>query len=298
MQILTSEDLLKQQLSEISEKKIKSTKPVEIAKGVGVKYNAELQEMVNMIRADISNTLNEQIKSLEFEYTADSWVDIIQSSILALKSKWSNEIFQAWANRTASTFVQAVNLQNQKQMTKQFSRFGIDVFNANSVVSDYLQASIADNTQLIQSIASQYLERVETIVITNMRAGMRPSKIEQQLVDQFGVTKRRARMIARDQTSKTSNGLARKRMQASGVEYFQWITSKDERVRSRHRRIANKMTAYGLGVYKWDNLPLSDSGEPIACGDDYQCRCIARPVLEREVRENQRQGKVVKGVYK
>lgn len=73
-------------------------------------------------------------------------------------------------------------------------------------------------------------------------------------------------MIARDQTAKVNGDLASRRQRAVGINYFQWIDSDDERVRSRHESIANRLTAYGKGIYRWDNPPLSDRGVPIIPG--------------------------------
>ena len=42
-------------------------------------------------------------------------------------------------------------------------------------------------------------------------------------------------------------------------------------MRDRHQEIAEKVTAYGPGIYRWDNPPLSDKGEPIIPGGDYSC---------------------------
>ena len=104
----------------------------------------------------------------------------------------------------ATNFITDINTRNIQTMGKQFGSFGIDIMTNNKQVTDFLQASIAENVQLITSIQSQYLDRVETLVLTNMRAGLRPSAIQQQLQDQFSITKNRAKMIARDQTSKAN----------------------------------------------------------------------------------------------
>lgn len=291
---MTSEELLQQQLAEISETQAAKTKPVELPKEIGIRYNAELQRIVKSIQQEINKAIVPQLKHLAPDYTADSWVDTITSTIALLRQRLSGDNFKRFAERLATNFITDINTRKIQTMGKMFGAFGIDIMTNNKQITDFLQASIAENVQLITSVQSQYLDRVETLVLNSMRAGLRPSAIQQQLQDQFGVTENRARMIARDQTSKAANGLARKRMQASGIEFFQWITSKDERVRSRHSRIANKITMYGLGIYRWNDLPLDDKGQPIAPGDDYQCRCIARPVLRSEVEKNQRDGRVAK----
>jgi len=170
-------------------------------------------------------------------------------------------------------------------------RIGLDIYGDSQVLQDYLDASVYDNTQLIKSIPSQYLTRVQTIVTTNTRAGLRPSAITKVIQDEFGVTERRAKMIARDQTSKLTGDLMEKRQREAGFPYFEWNDSDDSRVRARHEQLANRVTAYGRGIYRWDNLPLSDEGKPIKPGSDYQCRCIAIPISQREVDENRKAGR-------
>ena len=296
MVAITSEELLQRQLADISEQQAAKSKPIELPKAIGISYNAELQRMVRRIKKDIDQSIKPQVKDLEFEYTADSWADVIEVSLAALRQRWSSEIFNRFAERLASKFVQAVNVQNQQQFQNQYKSFGVNIYAGNQAVSDYLDATVKDNVRLIKSIPDQYLTQVESIVLGNMRAGMRPSAINKQLQDQFGVTERRARVISRDQTSKASNGLAKKRMESSGFQYFAWIDSKDSRVRSRHKHIANKVTKYGKGIYSFGDLPLNDKGIPIAPSDDIQCRCVMRPVLESEVKANQKAGRVAKGV--
>jgi len=67
-------------------------------------------------------------------------------------------------------------------------------------------------------------------------------------------------------------------------------------VRDRHAHLAEKVTAYGKGIYRWDNPPLSDNGTPITVGTDFQCRCTARPVSQREVNKNIKDGDTDKNV--
>ena len=298
MVAITSEELLQQQLADISEQQAAKSKPIELPKAIGISYNAELQRMVRRIKKDIDQSIKPQVKDLEVEYTADSWADVIEVSLAALRQRWSSAVFNRFAERMASKFVQAVNLQNQQQFQNQYKSFGINIYAGNQSVSDYLDATVKDNVRLIKSIPDQYLTQVESIVLGNMRAGMRPSAINKQLQDQFGVTERRARVISRDQVSKASNGLAKKRMESSGFKYFQWIDSKDSRVRSRHKHIANKVTKYGKGIYSFSDLPLNDKGIPIAPSDDIQCRCVMRPVLLSEIEENKRKGLTNKSVSK
>lgn len=62
----------------------------------------------------------------------------------------------------------------------------------------------------------------------------------------------------------------------AGAEYFLWVDAHDQRVRHRHKEIANADVGFGKGVYRFDDMPLSDDGTPIQPGSDYNCRCIMR----------------------
>ena len=121
-----------------------------------------------------------------------------------------------------------------------------------------------------------------------MRQGMRPSHIESQLVEQFGVSERNAKRIARDQHSKIQGEVSKLRQEASGIKYFRWLDADDSRVRPLHRRCANKDVGFGKGVYRWDQLPKNEKGQPIYPGSEINCRCVAVPVPESMVKRTKR----------
>lgn len=269
---------------------------------IGIHYNAKLQRLARQVKKDIDAELVPLVRSLAPEYvqdaarpTTDAWSDVILALIAELKRRWASEWVTRGADRIAGEFVQSALKKSERDLKKSA---GIDVFSGSPVMRDYLKASVQQNVKLIQSIPEKYLGQVETLLIANMRSGMRPSFIVTALQEQFGVTQRDAKRIARDQAGKIQGELAEKQQRGAGFEYFGWEDSDDSRVRTRHREIAEKVTAYGKGIYRWDNLPLSDKGLPIKPGSDYECRCIPRPVSAREVEENRKQGKTNPGVYR
>lgn len=257
-----------------------NAKSVRLSKSSGVRYNAELQRIVNAVRKDINKTILPLVRRLQPEYATndasmifnDSWVDTIIAAIKAVKAKYSGPIFDAYSELVAANFVKDANRVNRERFNETTkSAFGIDVFGDNPDLVTYLQASVHDNAQLIQTIPMDYLDQVESIVFINIRAGNRSSVIAKQLTKQFGIEQRRAKFIARDQTESITGDLNVKRQKAAGFTYFAWDDSDDQRVRPRHRQIANKVTAYGKGIYRLDNQPLSDEGTPIIPGQDYNC---------------------------
>lgn len=257
---------------------------------IGIAYNAKLQALVKAVKRDIDEQIMPVVKRTAHEYVtdaafiADGWATDINTAINRLIAQWVSKL---GADAIAREFVRSASSYSGRKMRKSF---GVNLYNQPNL-TEYLEAAANQNIKLIQSIPMQYLDQVNNIVVTNMRTGNRPSAIEKQLQEQFGVTQRRAKMIARDQTAKITSEISEKRQRAAGFEYFQWVTSKDQRVRDRHHEIANTVTKYGKGIYRWDDLPKSDKGVPISCGSDYQCRCIAIAIDNEEVENNIKKGK-------
>lgn len=252
-----------------------------------IKYNRAMMQVMKLVREDVEATLIPLIKRAVPEYVQDAqWLEIIANALRSLTARWTSPFAQRQAERIAETFVKAAAGENERKAVS----FGIDLYGGNTELQDYLKAAAFQNSQLIKSLPARYLEQVQNIVIGNMRNGMRPSYIEQQLVKEFGVSQRRAKLIARDQHSKIQGDMNRIRQVKSGLKYFRWLTSHDDRVRHAHRVAGDKVTKYGKGVYSWDDLPIVD-GVPTFPGQPIQCRCVAVPITEAQVERNKKAGK-------
>lgn len=242
---------------------------------VGSEYNTQLQKLVLRIRKDVRELLLPAIEAEVPNYTADAWPQRIQAIIDRLVLKYNLPGFNMLADQVASKFVKsALDFADRKNRG-----FGIEVFNGNSTkLNNYLEAATLQNAGLIKSIPQKYLDDVAGAVQSGMRAGVLPKYIAKELEQSFGVSSRRAKFIARDQAAKVNGEITKQRQIDSGFEYFLWVDADDQRVRHRHRDIANAEGPFGKGIYKWTDLPLSSDGSPIQPGSDYQCRCISRPV--------------------
>ncbi len=94
-------------------------------------------------------------------------------------------------------------------------------------------------------------------------------------------TKRRASVIARDQTAKMNSQMAQARQVDAGVTHYQWRTAGDQRV------VGNPSGLYPKGnknhgnhfekngkIYSW-----KDTEPGHAPGEEILCRCIALAIL-------------------
>jgi SPP1 gp7 family putative phage head morphogenesis protein len=155
---------------------------------------------------------------------------------------------------------------------------GIDL-GASTKLAPVMKSFVKENVDLITSIPEQLLGDVETIIRKGVTAGVRSESLIGDIVSRFGVTERRASLIARDQTSKLVAQVAHTRQQEIGVKRFTWRTARDERVRGRpDGKYPNAIPSHwdrDGKVYRYDDPP--DGEMP---GDPVNCRCRAEPVLK------------------
>ena len=235
-------------------------------------YYRDMLKLLKDYKADVDRELVPLVKRLapETPIVQDSWIESITAVLDRLRAKWEGQTGKFRA--IASKFVRLGYNNTRKSIEVK-----IDMYGESQRMREYLDAAVAQNVSLIKSIGVDYHDQVTNAIIGNMRQGMRSSKIIEELSKQYGIRERHARFIARDQTAKAQGELARVRQLDVGYEYFKWETSRDERVRDEHHKLANQDVGYGKGVYRWDDLPEVD-GKPLYPGSDYQCRCTARPV--------------------
>lgn len=133
---------------------------------------------------------------------------------------------------------------------------------------------VHENAALITSIPDELHGDVESLVQRAVGSAMPSPKLAKHIEARFGVSRRKARFLARDQISKHAGKLNRARQRELGIDKFVWRSVGDERVRDWHRDELDGNT------YRWDKPPLSEDGEPIIPGEDYGCRCAGEPDFE------------------
>lgn len=104
------------------------------------------------------------------------------------------------------------------------------------------------------------------------RRGDRVETLRNVLLERYNVSQSRADLIARDQTLKLNGQITKKRQTDAGIREYRWNTSRDDRVRPTHRDLHNT-------TQSWNNPPRVAPGRYEHPGGDYQCRCIAVPIV-------------------
>lgn len=147
----------------------------------------------------------------------------------------------------------------------------------SGVVADVVRASIKQNVALIKSIPANYFLEIEGEVMRSIQSGRGMADLQPFLENRHGVSKRRAALIARDQTSKATTAINRARMQGLGVKKFKWLHSAG----GKEPRPLHLNTLNGK-IFSFDDPPVIDerTGERGLPGQLINCRCRMVPVIE------------------
>lgn len=151
--------------------------------------------------------------------------------------------------------------------------------NPNSaILRSKVDAFREQNIRLVEDAGRAYAASVRKIFSDPENQGRSWVEIKRDLITRGGVSESRAELIARDQTLKLNAQITQSRQQAAGVTRYRWSTSKDERVRADHRALEGT-------IQEWSDPPIIDkkSGRREHPGQDFQCRCVAVPVVDELV---------------
>lgn len=240
-------------------------------------YRRALLKFVNMIEQqtraiifphlqDLIDQRNAQVKIADSR--ADSWSDSVERLIGALELGINSD--KTIVPETLTMNIgQKTSEWNDREWRKTLKKvMGIDLVQSEPWLTDTIASFSKQNVALIVSIKDKSVTDIEGMVQRGIAGGERNERIRQEIIDQFGITRSRASLIARDQISKLNGQLTQTRQESFGITKYRWRTSGDERVRETHRAHEGK-------IFSWDNPPF-DTGHP---GQDYQCRCTAEPVF-------------------
>lgn len=209
------------------------------------------------------------------------------------------------AEDLATKWVQVVNLYNRQEMMKILrGALGIDI---GAIVDEQLKRDlevlIMENASYIKSIPDYLIGNVAKRVMQHFKGEPLPEgrTLKQQIKEEFKVSDGRAKVLARDQTSKMNTSLTQKRQEQLGIEWYVWKTVEDERVVGRPGGLYPKGTKLHRNHYimqgkicKWDDPTVySDDGGKTwkqrtqempqnAPGQDIMCRCRAAPYIDIE----------------
>ena len=197
---------------------------------------------------------------------------ISAKALMKVLEKYEKSDRTSQAENIANGFVSRGDAQNHAEVSTNLkNQTGIDLSaylrNSPNIVERVNELTVS-NIQLIKSIRTQYLDKVQNAVMQAMVQGTLNKDLAEQLKKLGKDVESRAMLIARDQSSKLNAALTRARHEEAGIKKYMWSTSGDERVRESHAEKDGQ-------IFEYTNPP-ADTGHP---GHDVNCRCVQIPVL-------------------
>jgi uncharacterized protein with gpF-like domain len=243
--------------------------------GIEVSYRKALDAIIAEMHDSLLYYLRAGYRSNEPEVLAmdKSPARELNDRMQRLARRWQRN-FDDLSPKLAKHFATSATQRSDAGMQKALRKAGFTVrFKMTPAANDILQATIQQNVELIKSIASEHLSKVQGSVMRSVQAGRDLGALTKELEEQFGVTRRRAALIARSQNAMATSAITRARQLELGLETAEWRHS-GAGVHPRKSHLdANGKTydiAKGMyldGVWTWPGIEIN-------------CRCTARAIIK------------------
>lgn len=243
--------------------------------GIEVAYRNKMYALIEEMHNSIMYWVKAAYKANSPEIAMDALpATELRAAIRKLVKRWEKN-FDDGAEKMAEYFSKSVKNRSDKRLKKILRDAGATVeFKMTPAQKDIIAATVNANVSLIKSIPEQYLTQVEGIVMRSVQTGRDLHQLSTDLQKQFGVTKRRAALIARDQNNKATSALQRARQIELGIKEAVWMHSHAGKVpRPTHVKMNGKKFDVAQGM--WDPA----ENKYILPGELINCRCTSRSVL-------------------
>jgi SPP1 gp7 family putative phage head morphogenesis protein len=259
---------------------VKRLRPIHPNHVAELKYRSGILQLVSRCKSIVDG----QLAALESHWprptsadgvrVGDSLPYSIEAFIRSAKGKLGG--LDEWTKRMVGLAVEANRDSVDDRLAREIKRaIGVDVghlLHANGPLLQAMKTATKDNVALIKSIPEKYFGRVTETLTAGWTGGVRWESLVDQIQRDGDITENRAKLIARDQTSKMNSSFNQERQQQVGIEKFEWSTSEDERVRESHAELDGK-------IFSWDDPPIVDD-EVATPGSPILCRCVAIPFID------------------
>lgn len=278
-------EIVKARLRSLREKNgVRTLDPVSPARSYEVAYYREIVKPINGLSELVRNKLLPALERYEARYAvengrflfADLQVEKIISKQIFEFERYASS-FNNFAVDTATRFTRRNDDYHYRKFVSGINKqFGINIADQMSEdgVSKILRDTTKDNVDLIVDLPKKYYKQINEIVFNGLTSGDDFGSLRDQLVKIEGINKRRAKLIAVDQTGKLIGKLNQTRQENEGITRYQWDANLDDRTRERHVENDGK-------VFEWsDPTPGKAYGPP---GEEVRCRCTGRGVVDEGV---------------
>ncbi|HDI3034402.1 phage head morphogenesis protein [Cronobacter sp. EKM101R] len=198
---------------------------------------------------------------------------VMRNAVRNLARRWE-KLFDSIAQKLAARFAGDVLENADVSLHNALETAGFTVeFKMTAPMNNALQATITENVGLIRSIPEKYFTEVEGLVMRSVARGRDLGYLTDELQKRYGITRRRAALIARDQNNKATSVMQAARQRSLGITRGIWRHSHaGKNPRPSHLKADGEEFDLSKGI-KLD-------GKWVMPGEEINCRCTWSPVLD------------------
>ncbi len=251
--------------------------PVHPNAGIEAEYRRKLERLVDEMARSYAHWIKAQYRETPPVLAQDAVpARELQRELSLLGKRWQLRI-DSVAPKLAGWFAHASAGTSNRGLKKILADGGMTVeFKMTAAMRDAYQATLQENVGLIRSIATEYHSQVEGLVMRSVSAGRDLKGLTDELEHRFGVTRRRAKLIALNQNNQATAAFIRVKQTDLGLKAI-WLHSHGGR-EPRPTHLANSGNAYDPKVGWFD--PDPKVRKHIWPGQIINCRCVSRSIVK------------------
>lgn len=264
-------------------------KPLHASSGLEVEYYKKIKRLLDQMAKETSREVGKVLRGdAAKEFAMDASIASAFRILFNKLNRKYDRVFAEHAKGYAEYLIRQSENQSKTTLGTSLKTLSggltIKTDIMTGKLSEVLKASVSENTNLIKSIQSDYMEKIRDDVMRSITAtdtggltGLR-QRIDKVLTTRYAQHRNKAKNIALDQTRKVYNNINAERMKAVGVKRFVWNHSGgSQKPRQDHINMDGN-------VYSFDDLPVIDkrTGERGIPGQAINCKCFMTPVISFE----------------
>ncbi|MBS0959790.1 phage head morphogenesis protein [Acetobacter thailandicus] len=249
--------------------------PVRPSAAVQSRYYQAMHALLKQMQSEIVEEIRKAYRPVEPVIGADaSPLALLRDIMEKLTSRWRRR-YDKLSQKMAENVVKGAQKHSQTAFMAELKRHGFTVeFKPSRLVQNMVTSAINENVRLIKGMSEDHLKGINSAVNISVMNGRDLSSLTDALEKQYGVSRRRAAFIARDQNNKATATINRVRQMELGLTEAIWVHSTAGKVpRPSHVKAGKDKLRYDLkkGAYideKW-----------IHPGELCNCRCVSSVII-------------------
>lgn len=240
--------------------------------GIRAAYRRKLEALLDEMQRSVLWWLRAAYRKDESRIVQDASPAILFRGVMGrLFRRWMKK----WGDKAeaiAREFIDKTQRRARMSHEQAFKAAGFTVkMQPSRVQNATVQALIAENVALIKSIPQRYLAEVEEMVMRSTVQGRDLNGLTEELHKRYEITRRRAAMIARDQSNKATAAINQVESQKLGIKVGIWVHVPGRKMsRKTHEAMNGKPFLLAEGLYD------PEVNRKVKPGELPLCACVYR----------------------